>query len=248
MNYIIYDLEFNHEFTNNRDGKKSSNSSLMFEIIQIGAVKLNENFESISTFNALIKPTLYTSIHPYIENLTKITSKSLSLCKTFPEVFNEFIRFIGEEKAILCVWGTADIKELLKNIKYHNLNYLSLPLEYIDIQQHASKALKAPKGCRIGLKSSVEMLNISINNDFHDAFNDAYYTSKVFKHIYNPSIKPLVYTLPISRRNKIPKSKIDNTALIKQFEKMYNRRMSQEEISIIKLAYTMGKTNQFLVK
>ena len=44
-----------------------------FEIIQIGALKLNENLETISTFDSLIKPTIYKYIHPFVANLTKIT-------------------------------------------------------------------------------------------------------------------------------------------------------------------------------
>ncbi len=42
--------------------------------------------------------------------------------------------------------------------------------------------------------------------------------------------------------------KIDFVSLIKQFEKMFNREMTKEEKSIIKLAYIMGKTNQFQTK
>ena len=52
MNYIIYDLEFNQPLS-----KDNSISDLTFEIIQIGALKLNENLEVISTFNKLVKPT-----------------------------------------------------------------------------------------------------------------------------------------------------------------------------------------------
>ena len=37
-------------------------------------------------------------------------------------------------------------------------------------------------------------------------------------------------------------------AFNEQFEKMFNREMSAEEKSIIKLAYIMGKTHQFQVK
>lgn len=42
MNYIIYDLEFNQPLS-----KDNNISDLTFEIIQIGALKLNENLEVI---------------------------------------------------------------------------------------------------------------------------------------------------------------------------------------------------------
>jgi hypothetical protein len=36
--------------------------------------------------------------------------------------------------------------------------------------------------------------------------------------------------------------------MIKQIEKMFNRAMTDDEKQIIKLAYIMGKTNQFQSK
>ncbi|MCY6483809.1 exonuclease domain-containing protein [Clostridium aestuarii] len=248
MNYIIYDLEFNQKSSDIKEIKTNKNSNLPFEIIQIGALKLNENFETLSTFNALIKPTLYNTVHPYVERLTKITDDKIKSCKLFPDVYNDFIEFIGDDEIILCVWGTVDIKELLRNIRFHNLSTSLISKYYIDIQQYASKYLNAPKRTKIGLKNAVELLNISINNgEFHDAFNDAYYTTEVFKKIYDNNIKPKLYTHTPNKRVSQPKEKIDMDSLITQFEKMYNREMSDEEKSIIKTAYMMGRTKQFIL-
>jgi len=252
MNYIIYDLEFNQK---NNSSAEVNNSSIEtevnnicnipFEIIQIGALKLNESFQTISTFNTLIKPTVYKTIHPFVENLTKITNDMVASCKDFVHVYEDFLKFIGNDEIILCVWGAADIKELVRNIKFYNLSTSYVP-KYFDIQKYASKYLKAPGKSRIGLRNAIELLNIPIEGEFHDAFNDAYYTAEVFKLIYNDNIKPMIYTPAPPRRISQPKEKIDAISLINQFEKMYNREMSEEEKSIIKLAYMMGKTRQFI--
>ena len=45
MNYIVFDLEWNQP----ADGKKNSERKLLFEIIEIGAVKLNEKREIIKS-------------------------------------------------------------------------------------------------------------------------------------------------------------------------------------------------------
>jgi inhibitor of KinA sporulation pathway (predicted exonuclease) len=255
MHYIIYDLEFNQK-NNNSENVHNDNKSteiknnnppiIPFEIIQIGAIKLDENFETISTFNSLVKPTLYKTIHPYVENLTKITDEKVALCKNFIDVHNDFLKFLGNDEIILCVWGIGDIKELYRNIKFYNLSdsYIS---KFIDIQKYASKYLKAPKSSRIGLRNAIEILNMPLHGDFHDAFNDAYYTTEIFKHIYNKYMKPEIYAPLSPKRVSQPKEKIDNIALLNQFEKMYNRKMTQEEKSMIKLAYMMGKTGQFII-
>ena len=66
MNYIVFDLEWNQ----NPDGRRHPDSRLPFEIIEIGAVKLNEKREIVDTFQCLIKPKVYhwidDSIHEVI--------------------------------------------------------------------------------------------------------------------------------------------------------------------------------------
>jgi len=253
MNYIIYDLEFNQKnhnatepINNTPETEIINSTSLTFEIIQIGAVKLDENFQTISTFNTLIKPTVYKLIHPVVENLTKITDAKVASCKDFVHVYEDFLKFIGNDEITFCIWGVVDIKELVRNLKFHNLSTSYVP-KYFDVQKYASKYLKAPEKSRIGLRNAIELLNIPIEGEFHDAFNDAYYTAEVFKLIHNENIKPMIYTPAPTRRISQPKEKIDTFSLINQFEKMYNREMSEEEKSIIKLAYMMGKTRQFIL-
>jgi len=245
MNYIIYDLEFNQKNNDHIENENNQFSSIPFEIIQIGAIKLNENFETLSTFDALIKPTIYKTIHPIVENITKITDEQVSSCKDFINVYKDFLNFIGDDEIVLCVWGIVDIKELIRNAKFYNLS-TSVIYKYIDIQAYASKYLKTEKKLKIGLKNAIELLNISIEGDFHNAFYDAYYTAEIFKIIHDHNMKPIVYTSSPDRKSTKPKEKIDIISLIKQFEKMYNREMSNEEKSIIKLAYIMGKTGQFI--
>lgn len=245
MNYIIYDLEFNQKNNDSIDNTNNQPNNIPFEIIQIGAIKLNENFEIISTFNALIKPTIYKTVHPIVQNLTNITDEQLLCCNDFPTVYKDFLEFVGNDEIIICVWGMVDIKELIRNVNFYNLSALQIS-KYIDVQTYASKYLKAEKKSKIGLKNAIELLNIPIKRNFHDAFNDAYYTSEIFKIIYDNKMKPTAYKPTTYRKTSKPKEKIDTVSLIKQFEKLYNREMSEEEKSIIKLAYIMGKTRQFI--
>lgn len=248
MHYIVYDLEFNQKDKNNHYDSTSV-VSLPFEIIQIGALKLNENFEIIDKFNTLVKPTLYTSIHPYIEELTKISNSDIDSAPTFTKAFENFRKFIDNNNSVLCVWGQADIKILIQNMNFHDIPTSFLPKRYIDIQLHASKYFKTPSGSRIGLRNAIELLKIPINNDFHNAFNDAIYTTEVFRQVYNSNFVIQEYN---SKPNKRPKNKtkekIDFVALIKQIEKMYGRSMTDEEKEIIKLSYFMGKTEQYKIK
>lgn len=243
MNYIIFDVEFNHSFEKNRDNE----ILLPFEIIQIGAVKLNRDLNQIATFNKLIKPTYYNTIHPYIKELTGIVEADLRNVEDFKVVFSEFLEFIGDEPYITCTWGNSDIKELYKNIKFHNIKSFPYPQSYIDIQEGASKYFRLKRGQKIGLKRAVTNLNLTSSEDFHNAFKDALYTSKVFKKLPKEIFKIKLFNPIRNPRNPQNKGQVDYDKLYAQFNKMLNRELSQEEKKIVKLAYIMGRTNQFVI-
>lgn len=248
MNYIVFDLEFNQGYSSEKENL--TNPKCPFELIQIGAVKLNKNLNIISTFDSLIKPEIYTDINPFVKGLTGIEIESLNEASPFKSVFNEFIQFINEDRSILCVWGNADMKELFRNIKYHMLDTSLVPREYINIQRYASKYLNCPRGTNVGLSNAAELFGVPIKNKFHDALNDAYYTAEIFSRIFNKKIKTEIYDPDKqirSNKQNVRKKKIDIENLFKQFEKMFNREMTEEEKLIIKFAYMMGKTNQFQV-
>ncbi len=235
---MVFDLEFN------QSSEDKEHRILNFEVIQIGAVKLDKNFNIVDKFNRLVKPSVNVDLHPYVKNLLNLDEKLLEVSDTFPQVFNDFIKFLNTD-TIFVVWGKDDIKTLLKNASFHKLSTILLPTSYIDIQSYGNKYFGLKKGLKIGLKKAVELLEIENTNEFHDAYYDALCTAKVFKKLYIPSMQPIIYTSNKSRCEKQEKKIIDMESLIKQIEKIFKRPMTKEEMEIIRLSYMMGKTNQF---
>lgn len=251
MSFIVFDLEFNQAFNSKSTEVNEKSLKCPFEIIQIGAIKLNDKLETVATLDRLVKPYIFHELHPFIKEMTGITQNNLSSAKEFKEVFQEFVELADGKDTILCMWGGADIRELFRNAKFHNLNTSLIPRKYINLQYYVSKFLGCEKGTNMGLKNTVELLGIPHNDQFHNAYNDACFTAEIFKRIYSDKINYRIYhpNDPNSTdRSRKAKMVLDSEALIKQFEKMFDRKMSAEEIAIIKLAYMMGKTNQFQVK
>ena len=246
MHYIVFDLEFNQDLSSLQNFN-TQNTRSPFEIIQIGAIKLDAQFHQIDTFNRYVKPTFYGQVSPFITELTGITFSQLQLEETFPQVYKDYIDFIVGTDSVFCIWGLSDIKELFRNANYHDLNSETLPRQFINIQPYAPIHLKLSNKKLMKLEDAVSMLHIPITLPFHNAFCDAHYTAEILKKVYHPSIQPIYYD-PSYRaiRPKQTKKQIDFDRLIGQFKKMYGRNMSDEEQEIIKLAYKMGKTNQFL--
>lgn len=251
MNYIIFDLEFNQEFFKVKENKNTATHNCPFEIIEIGAVKLDHNLNTISNFDFLIKPEIHLEIHPYVKDITGLTIEKLKDAEPFKEVYKNLCKFIHDDNCILCVWGMSDIKELFRNIQYHGLDTSIIPTEYINLQSHISKYLNCPKGTHIGLRNAVELLELPMEKQFHNAFNDAFYTAEIFKKTYTENFKTSIYDPKNHKQNPrqlSEKYEVDLPGLFFQFEKMYNREMSIEEKEIIKRAYFMGKTNQFILQ
>lgn len=246
MNYIVFDLEFNQDFGSLRNFE-AKGKNVPFEIIQIAAIKLDASFQTIATFNRYVKPYFYSNVCPFITSLTGITLDQVIGEAAFPEVYADFITFIGDLDAIFCTWGMSDMKELFRNVRYHHLSNEPLPKSYINIQPLVSKHLNLPSKKLLRLEHAVNALSIAIDGTFHDASNDAYYTSEIFKKIYHDSIRPSHYDPTYRPSPPVqPKKQIDTNALLNQFAKMYDRSLTKEEEAMILLAYKMGKTGQFL--
>jgi DNA polymerase III epsilon subunit-like protein len=246
MYFIVFDLELNQDFSSLQNLYKKI-LPIPFEIIQIGAVKLDSGFNTIDTFNRYVKPTIYTKINPFITELTGITTDQLQSEEQFPEIYKAFTEFIAGTDSIFCIWGTSDIKELFGNVEIHILSSKLLPRRFINIQPYVSMYFNFPPKNLLRLQHAVELLNLPIKYTFHNAFYDAYYTAEIFKKIYNSFIHPTIYDPSfITIKPRQPKREIDIDGLLNQFEKMYTRKITEEEQGMILLAYKMGKTNQFL--
>ena len=73
MNYIVLDLEWNQCNT----GKEPEVKMMPFEIIDIGAIKLNEDKVMVDEYNQLIKPTVYRHMHKITGDLIHLHMKFL---------------------------------------------------------------------------------------------------------------------------------------------------------------------------
>lgn len=179
MNYIVLDLEWNQSNT----GEEKEVAVMPFEIIEIGAIKLNDTGVMVSEFNELVRPQVYREMHHITGKLIHIQMQELERGKPFPEVMQEFLDWCGEEEYIFCTWGGMDLTELQRNIKFYNMTPLSQgPLQFLDVQKLFGIAYENRKNRR-ALEYAIDFLQIEKDIPFHRAFSDAYYTVKIFERI-----------------------------------------------------------------
>ena len=97
MEYVVVDFEWNQS----PYGKNASNKRLPFEIIEIGAVKLDEEGREIDRFSEMIKPKVYRKMNHVTKNLTGITEKDLNRGTVFPKVLVDFMLWCGEVLSLI---------------------------------------------------------------------------------------------------------------------------------------------------
>ena len=70
FSYIVLDLEWNQTMS----GQETITRPFRFdsEIIEIGALKLNNRFEEMSEFKSFVRPVFYPSMNGHVVQLTKI--------------------------------------------------------------------------------------------------------------------------------------------------------------------------------
>ena len=180
MNYIVLDLEWNQS----TNGKEEV-PGIPFEIIEIGAIKLNDTGVMIGEFSRLIRPSVYHEMHRITSKLIHLQMQELERGEAFPEVMEAFLQWCGEAEYMFCTWGSLDLTELQRNLKYYNMTPLSNgPLPFLDVQKLFSLAYEDGKSRR-SLESAVDFVQMEKDIPFHRAFSDAYYTAKLTTLLIN---------------------------------------------------------------
>jgi len=184
------DLEFNQAF--DFGGGMNENENLRFEIIQLGAVIMDERFEATGRRNILVKPTVYPRMHPVVRDMTGLTNAFLDRMPPFPQVFEEIAALLAPGN-VMCTWGGSDVRLLFDNIRFYGFDASLVTNAYINVQLLASQYLNHGAGRQIGLRSAVEELGVDAAEPFHNALNDAFYTSKVFEIVRREGMEIRTY-------------------------------------------------------
>ena len=175
MNYIVFDLEWNQC----PYGKERENKRLPFEIVEIGAVKLDQDRKVIDSFHEIIRPVVYRKLHYHTKEILHIDKKDLDNGIPFSKGIRKFLKWCGEE-FMFCTWGPSDLIEMQRNMKFYKLIYLLKgPIRYYDAQKLFGLVYDGTRSSR-SLEYAIDHLKMAKDENFHRALNDAVYTAEIF--------------------------------------------------------------------
>lgn len=150
------------------------------EIIEFGAVRLNEDWTPGAEFQIYVKPEYFRKMHYKVRKLTGIDAARLDGACGFREAFRQFREFCGEDCTFL-TWGNDDRGILEQNIIVHDEDWdwisgwVNLQLIY-NMQTDDGNNQKS-------LQTAMEHFDISQTRVAHDALGDAYNTALVCSHL-----------------------------------------------------------------
>lgn len=181
MYYIIFDLEWNNAY--NYKTKKGFN-----EIIEIGAVKLDEKFNIIGTFKQLIKPKVSKKLSSRFKNLTHISPEEVKESGIpFENAISDFARWSEKEKSVFMSWSNSDLYVLIDNFRYFfGKTTIDFITKYADVQKFCQRNIPTDNSNQIGLSHCAEYMNISVDSDnLHRALEDCYLSAKCFEKVFD---------------------------------------------------------------
>lgn len=180
MNYIIFDLEATCW---ENDRSKTS------EIIEIGAVKLNDRLESVDTFSKFVKPVVYPILSDFCTRLTSIEQRDVDSADIFENVMKEFENWniSSDTEVILCSWGFYDKKQIIKECKEKNYSgrIFGLLDKHISIKHQFAK-IKGIKPC--GMSRALELLGLPLEGTHHRGIDDAKNITRIFTAVFDDLI------------------------------------------------------------
>ena len=184
MNYIIVDFEMNPVAKEYREDKQNC----YFEIIEIGAVIMDESFMVLGEFKTLVKPQYNDSIYKRYETLTGISTQMVYDAPTFATAYEMFVNWCesyGNDYEVYA-WSESDYNQLTAEMKlkqYENADKMR-PLEnWYDFQKEYTDKLGLER--IMSLEKASYYAGIEFEGRMHDALCDAKNTAGLFAIVRN---------------------------------------------------------------
>ncbi len=179
MKYIVMDLEWNGGYSRFTHGYFN-------EILEIGAVCLEESMTVCSEFQALVRPSLVEGLSRLVREMTGITREEAVKGIPFTEAMLRFQRWMGEEPAVILTWSQTDLHMLEENCRFfYGTERIPFLRQYADLQLYCQRKLGVSTAQQLGLEAAGRLLSLDEEGvDHHRALDDSRLTARILSRIY----------------------------------------------------------------
>lgn len=154
------------------------------EIIEIGAVRLNDELQEIGEYRRFVKPYLGPEIPERITELTGITQGQVADAPAFQEAITDFFAWCGTEDTIYA-WSDSDLRQVRKELRLKRPDLmedeavLARLANWKDFQKSFTGMMHLHK--RLSLENAVNLAGMDFSGRAHDALTDARNTADLYR-------------------------------------------------------------------
>lgn len=189
MHYVILDMEWDSAY--HKVYQKFIN-----QILQIGAVKLDEDFNIVDIFDVTVKSSISKKVSKRFRELTGITKEMMLDGIPLSEAVTQYNDWLDDD-TVTITWSNSDLYTIAENEKYLLKNQKFKIYKYLDLQKFIQGELKLlgyETNSQISLSHAAELLGITTDNyDLHTAKDDSLLCAAMLKKNYNaPTFETLI--------------------------------------------------------
>lgn len=185
MYHIFVDLEMNET------GRKYKNikNGLKLEVIEFGAVVLDDELHEVDSYKNYVKPVFSDHINPKIVQLTGITDSMVLTAKSFDVVLEDFCAWCAKygSDTLIYEWSNCDMLQLQREARKKNIELshkaVTILQNWCDVQ--ALYGIKTDTDTQIALETAIWTFGEKFAGRAHDAVNDARNTAAIYKLLQN---------------------------------------------------------------
>lgn len=190
MNYIILDLEWDSAYS-------VKFKRFINQILQIGAVKLDGNFNIIGTFEQTVRSEISKKVTGRFAALTGITTEKMRDGIPFDEAVDRYNEWAGKD-TVTMTWSDSDLYSIKENEECLLSGGRKFAVEkYLDLQKFVQGELKKAgyeDKNQISLSAAAELLGVNTQGlELHTAKDDSLLCVALLKKCYNKeSFEPFI--------------------------------------------------------
>lgn len=174
--YVVIDLEMGNSIRK----KNAVHGYVGTEVIQIGAVLLNEEYVEIDSFKTYVKPQ-YSVIGDKVQKLTGITNTHVKDAPLFEQALNMLCEWVPEQEVEFVAWSPSDQNQIRREMDQKNIQLHKMECffeNWTDCQATFGQLVERDR-C-VSLQEALIASDISYQEGAHDALVDAHNTALLF--------------------------------------------------------------------
>ena len=171
---------------------RTQNFNRKHEIVQIGAVMMNEAYEIIDSFTTFVRPD-YGKIDYFISSLTGIANKDVKRAPGLAEALQNMMEWFGDRRIRFYAWSNTDYNQIRGEILDKKLDEETYAIflnkeNWVDYQHIVNVRFKI--GRSLALSDALQMTELDVDGRLHDGLADAMNTARIISKLeQNPDYK-----------------------------------------------------------